>query len=284
LENIKEPSERANHRAAYAFKLHRNYDMSPQPPAAAADNGHESSESEEVEINPQDANNQGGQQQQQPDAEFPISAIEKIIKQRFPGNEYSRQLRLMLKDLLTAFINKATIEANEILEKSGRKMLTNFDFAEALKLMELDEHKPSEDQLEIRQKKDDAKSFNNRIKDPIQAEKMREEQQKFFDDYRKKFEIQQNLNLNEIEAVVQAEQSKEIASQNNHQKNSADNEKKSNESSDEIDFDEKPSENNQNLNNQQVNTNAIENEKYMSNNTNNDNSEFSLPKAPKLAN
>ena len=150
--------------------------------------------------------------------------------------------------------------------------------------MELDEHKPSEDQLEIRQKKDDAKSFNNRIKDPIQAEKMREEQQKFFDDYRRKFEIQQNLNLNEIEAVVQAEQSKEIASQNNHQKNSADNEKKSNESSDEIDFDEKPSENNQNLNNQQVNTNAIENEKYMSNNANNDNSEFSLPKAPKLAN
>ena len=38
----------------------------------------------------------------------------------------------MLKDLLTAFINKATIEANEILEKSGRKMLTNFDFAEAV--------------------------------------------------------------------------------------------------------------------------------------------------------
>merc|ERR1712122_287089 len=130
---IKEPSERANHRAAFALKLDRNYDMSPQPPAAAAsDNGHESSESDEVEINPQDANNQGGQQQHQPDAEFPISAIEKIIKQRFSGNEYSRQLRLMLKDLLTAFINKATIEANEILEKSGRKMLTNFDFAEAL--------------------------------------------------------------------------------------------------------------------------------------------------------
>ena len=72
--------------------------MSPQPPAAAADNGNESSESEEVEINPQDANNQGGQQQQQPDAEFPISAIEKIIKQRFPGNEYSRVILIGVVD------------------------------------------------------------------------------------------------------------------------------------------------------------------------------------------